>query len=692
MGFLTDLAEKVSGTTPITGKELRKVKDQPKEDQDLAMWARARVEGMRASANRASYESIWLTNIAYLLGFDSVVYDTTQRKYRPVGNGNRFPNRFPNRSRTHENLLLQAVQTRLAKLCKNPPRWETRPMDESQESMERARLDFDVLTSLWQELYLNERRLDLTMRVMECAHAYMWVRWDPTRGRTMYDEMGRAAGPEGQLAVDVVSGLEVFPEELASSFDDCRYWFRVKARPLTYFRSNFDRGYLVEPEGPWPLSVQNELRIQTMTSLGGGGFGTGQPMKNAAVEITYVERPSEKYPTGRLCVVANGVKLAATPLPAGTIPLVKFDDIMIGGRYYPESPITHARPLQDQYNRNLQRTSDWVNRLVAGKYLAPRGHGIMQSGFNDQSGEIVEHNQGYKPEPLQIPNVPNWVYEERDRLKRAIFDQFGLSDISRGDIPSASIPAIGMQLLLEVDESRAAVEVEQHEHAYARLGTTMLKYAGHYVKTERPIKQKNKGDWTVKYWSGEMLSPEPEVQVVRGSTIPTSRAQRRQDISNAWQNGLLGNPQDPTVVQNVLGLMEYGDLPGVWEDYNLDSQVAEREIQAIEQDEFPRLFNENDNHILAIQKLNRFRKRREETLSPSQLEKIDTLIDMHAEAQVKRQNPQVASQLKNVQSGLLPNGADPNDMAEGAELEAGLADQEQAVSDELPRIMSQGAA
>jgi hypothetical protein len=211
----------------------------------------------------------------------------------------------------------------------------------------------------------------------------------------------------------------------------------------------------------------------------------------------------------------------------------------------------------------------------------------------------------------------------------------------------------------------------------------MLRYARHYVKTDRPLKQKTKGDWTVRYWNGEMLSPKPEVQVVRGSTIPTNRQQRRQDISNAWQNGFLGNPQDPAVLQNVLGLMEYGDIAGVWEDYNLDTKVVDREIEAVEQSEFPALFNDNDNHILAIQKLNRFRKRRSETLSNEQISIIDTLIDMHAEAQAKRQNPQLANQLKNVQRGLLPTGADPNDMAEGAEREAELSATEDEIRDGL---------
>ena len=41
---------------------------------------------------------------------------------------------------------------------------------------------------------------------------------------------------------------------------------------------------------------------------------------------------------------------------------------------------------------------------------------------------------------------------------------------------SNSMPAIGMQLILEQDETRIGIETEQNEHAYARIGTIALKY------------------------------------------------------------------------------------------------------------------------------------------------------------------------------------------------------------------------
>jgi len=59
-----------------------------------------------------------------------------------------------------------------------------------------------------------------------------------------------------------------------------------------------------------------------------------------------------------------------------------------------------------------------------------------------------------------MPAIPQYAYEEERTLKDDINDTAGINEASRGQLPSSSIPAIGMQLLVEQDDTRIGVETE----------------------------------------------------------------------------------------------------------------------------------------------------------------------------------------------------------------------------------------
>ncbi len=204
------------------------------------------------------------------------------------------------------------------------------------------------------------------------------------------------------------------------------------------------------------------------------------------------EARSKDYPQGRLIACANGILLEDKELPVGEIPFAKFDDIQIGGKYYSEALITHLRPIQDQYNETVRRRAEWTRKLLAGKYKAPRGSGIAQESLNDDSGEVLYYtpvpNAPGNVEPVAVPMIPQWAFNEEDRLDKMFNDISGISEVSRGTMPSASIPAIGMQLLTEQDDTRIGITTEQHEHAWARVGSLALKYAEKFWVMPRKLK------------------------------------------------------------------------------------------------------------------------------------------------------------------------------------------------------------
>ena len=626
--------------------------EQTEDEKKLCSFVKSKVEEIRMSGNRVAHEAVWMTNIAYVLGFDNIFYDTNTRTFARIGKYRSAAGR----GRVHINKILPTLQRRLARLCKNAPRYEVRPDEGDQKSKDRARLEQQILEMYWDRERIQEKRIGLMMGAQECGHYYFRVLWDTQKGELLQaEEDGREVYEfEGDLALEVCSAFEIFPDPLAKNFDELLHLTHCKVRKLDYFRTHYpNRGHLVKEEDCWLLSLQYEQRINSMTGNAQAGSGTALQTKNAAIEMVYYEKPSQYHPRGRMITVANGVLLADEELPVGEIPFAKYDDVVVAGKYYPEAITTHLRPIQDQYNRTVAIRAAWTNRCAFGKIIAAKGHGIIAEGMNDQSGEIVEYNPvagASEPKGMDIPVIPQYLYQETEELGNNFYDVAGEGDVSRGLLPAAGVPAIGMQLLLEQDETRIAIMTEQHEHAFARLGRIMLKYLEKKVTNQRLLKFTGPdSEYQIKNWTGSDLKSKHDVLVKRGSLAPTSKAMKRNDIMSAFESGLLGMNTDPNVLLKVLKSLEYGDLSEFWQDIALDMGQIKKHMTMIEQGIVPEV-HEADNHILAFQEMNKYRKSDKfDDLGPERQAIFLQIMEEHIQETMKLTAPQF---------GMSPDAAD----------------------------------
>lgn len=681
MSIFDQILEKMQGSKKDELEPIKEPSDQPQDELKIVSWVKNKVEESKSNGSRVAFESQVVTNTAYLLGFDSVYFDSRNRALRSYGS----TSGWPQRSRPHSNLILPTIQNRLARLCKNPPRYDVRPNSNSQEDKDAARLTLKVIQSTLEREKANEKRINAYMWKQQAGHVFMKVYWDARKGKEIpeLDEEGNTVGVEyeGDIALDTVSPLEMFVDPLAKTMDDASWVIQAKVRKLSYFRDYYgERGRLVKAEGAWLLSTQNLLKINQMNSRSGGTGGNDEAMKNAAIELAYYERPSKKHPNGRMIVVAGGVLLAYKDLPCGEIPFVKFDDVKVGGKFYSESIITHMRPLQDQYNRNMRRKAEFLNKGLALKFLADKGHGMHQEALNDTT-EVIEKNPDTKVEALTPPQLPNYVYTDSDTLKQDLNQVSGISEPSQGQMPSASIPAVGMQLLVEQDETRIGIETESNENSWADVGRLIAKYAARYYDAPRMLKEAGQtGDYYIHEFTGQDLRDHFDVIVVRGSTLPGSKVLRRQELLNLMQMGMLGDPMDPMVRSKVLSWLEFGDVAEVWEDQSVDMQQVKRSIEEIEQGVFPEI-HPDDNHQMHFEYKNRLRKTPKFTQYPPMVQQI-FLQDLEQHKMFLMPPPMMPGMDPNMPPGMPPGM--PPDM--GPEMS-----EEMPIEEELP-IMDESQA
>lgn len=624
--------------------------EQTADEKKLANWVRTKVEEVRSSANRISHEGIWMTNIAYLLGFNGLTYNTFSKSFVQTND----TSLFLRQRKVHVNKILPTVQNRLARLCKNPPRYDVLPESNKSEDKDAARLALDILSAQLVRLDADKKRELLYMWMQECGHSYLGVYWDPSKGAMMTDPESGESDFEGDVRLDVISAFEMFPDPLAKTMEDLQWVIRAKVRPLEYFRSHYpEKGEAVREEGTWLLSAQYESRINSINTRG-PAQGTISNIKNTAVELAYYERRSKKYPNGRLLISANGVLLENKDLPVGEIPFVKFDDVVIGGKFYSDALITHLRPIQDAYNQVIRQRTEWVRRLLSGKMVAARGGQLAQEAMNDQSGEIVYYTpvpnapDGGRPVPLQMPVIPQYAYTEQDKLDGMFNEISGISEVSKGNLPSASIPAIGMQLLVEQDDTRIGVVTENSEHSWAKAASLILKYTQQNYVMPRKFKMAGKSGYIIEEIHGEDIKT-TDVKVMRGSTSPGSKVLKRQDILNAYNSGLLGDPSDPALKQKILAAIEFGDVSEIYLDLSLDQAQVKRGLEAIEKGILPPC-SEFDNHKMWIEELNRFRKNEKfEQLPPDIQKLVTTVMEAHITSTLQLSGaipPEVTDEMK----------------------------------------------
>lgn len=611
-------------------------------DKKLYDHMRSKVEEIRSSASRMANESIWMTNIAYLAGVFGVKWDSMSRSYAPVNR----PGAYIGSNQIAVNKILPTIQNRLSRLLKNPPKYDVIPESNDTEDKDAARLSLQVLNSLWDRLHINDKRIGLGMWTQQCGHGYVHCKYDTDAGEWLTDPTTLEKVRAGDPTIDIISPFEVFPDPMAKCFDDVLKSFLIhaKVRKLDYFRDRYgEKGALVKAEEVWLQSAQYENKINTFTTR---GTSTSDDLtKHSAIELVKYEAPSKDHPEGRMIVGANGIILEDKPLPCGEIPFAMFGDTIIAGKYYPESIVTHLRPVQDQYNEVIRRRAEWVKKLLCGKYKVVRGSNLTEESLNDRT-EVLEYdvvpNAPSGPEPIDIPQIPQYAYAEEDRLIGMFNDISGIGEVSKGTLPSASIPAIGMQLLTEQDDTRIGVIIQQHEYAWARVGKLLLKLASEYWKTPRKLKSYGPNlTWDVRQVKGDDLRGNVDVIVKPGSTLPGSKVLKRQEILNTYQQGLLGDPMDPRVREKVLGLLEFGETQGMWEKHAIVMNQITRGIKMIEQG-LPPDVSEFDDHATWVDELNKLRmSEKYEKMPDASKQVLVYTMEMHLQEMANLADPGV---------------------------------------------------
>lgn len=496
------------------------------------------------------------------------------------------------RVRIVANQIVVGIQSLVSKLIKTKPIWSATPGTPGDKAVKAAQCAEELLESWWASLNLGSKYQEALIWSLLGANGYWYTTWDKYAAKSMKFLMD----PKGQPITD--DGLEAeFRAQLQQAgidpalFERVAYMGEVKVEVMSPMDVYGDPGAKSAEEWKWCILrfhlEPDEIKVRwpkapdlkpdaipmgpEMAAM--GGHNQADPTLKA-VYCMYV-LPSPTVPKGRyVCFVEDPDTILEDtdwPFPVRMLPVHQFKGIRVPGGAENEAIVTHVRPLQKQLNRLLSQIVEYTNMVIKPRVWAPVNS--LRQRLTTEPGAVYEYTPvgNMRPEIEQLPSIPPYVFEFLNDVGARIRDLFGLTEVTEGQLPPNLEAADAIDLLQEMATDRFAPAIMDNEATLARAGTFLLGLAQAYYEEPRLLQIQGLGGSTaVKEFSKADIAGEMTVKVEAGSSMPRSRAARRQQIEKWVEMGLI-------TPQRAWKYYDIADVKDLALQFQLDEDHALRE-------------------------------------------------------------------------------------------------------------------
>lgn len=539
---------------------------------------------------RQPLENQWKLNLAFYKGKQYAYFNRATRRLEslPIDDGEKPRYRV----RLVSNQIISGAQSLVAKLTKTRPEIYAEPGSGGDADVKAAQMAGTLFEYWWSEKNMDDKLEEALLWAIVAGQGWWKIRWDPQAGKSMkfmLDPNGKPITDDtikdlfrgqlmsmniqpqetvvylGDVAIDVLSPFDVFPDPAVKNWADAKYAFCVH---------NLDPD---EVYSRWKVRVESDSTAAPPDNL--------LPMSNApdaqkpdVVSVHYgYFKPSPIMPKGRLVVFTKNRILedGPWPYPFHDLPFVKFPGVRVPGQVYDSSVVEHAIPLQKELNRTLSQIVEYKNLTVKPRVWAPTGS--ISTRLTTEPGALYEYNPigDHRPEIEKLPAIPPYVFEHLANIKNSLEDVFYITDVTEGTVPPNVEAGIAIDLLQEMATDRVAPIIKLLENALAQAGQLMLMFAQKYYIEPRLMKiQGSGGSIQVKRFTQADIDGSISIRARTGSGLPRTRAGKQALILNLVSSNIM----DP---QEAYKHLDLGDMSGVAKMLRADEDQAFREHDKI---------------------------------------------------------------------------------------------------------------
>ena len=439
-------------------------------------------------------------------------------------------------------------------------------------------------------------------------------------GEPVYEEL-----PLGDVNTEIIEPYRMALDPLASDLHNAKWVMEYSIQTLDWIKNTYGKQEMQDPEtgevtnqGYTGLamevkaesSLNNSMRrwykLKTtsgarnatapLSSSAPGGYDT--MVANSAIVKELYERPSEKYPKGRLIVVANDQTVFAGDSPyqdtalGGWHPYSECRWEIFPGRFWGKGPLEDAAEIQRMIN-SIDATIILTRKTMAiPQKLVPLGMGIEPGSWTGRPGQTVFYRpNGTMDKPMTLPaaGVDPSVFAERKQRVDDLKAVTGAMDILKGDRPPGVTAASALNMLYEVGTGKLFPMLDRYKAFIENSQKKQLKLVAQKYREPRPdfinlLKSKNKelSDQEINNFIGEDMQNNCNVVIEAGSHTPKLQAAKQAMLLEVAQTGALSldQPANRSQFLQDLGIVGFDNDVGPdtkraeWENDLLDDVMA----------------------------------------------------------------------------------------------------------------------
>ncbi len=341
----------------------------------------------------------------------------------------------------------------------------------------------------------------------------------------------------GEVRAIEVNPFNLYPDPLATSVEDAEFLIYATYKHVNILKKLFPKksnlleggnikySELVANRDNDAVRVDNQVLVLEIWCRD----YTTQEYEEKGEDGSLYKVKKRKYPKGRVLTIAPDLGIVLNdrenPYDDGKFPFVLVKDYDIPFKFWGEgepkqllSPQMHLNDLSNQIIDNARLTANMP-------WIIDKNAGIGYGKLTNRPGLVIRKNPGTEVRRDTPPQMPNYISEKIDDLKRDIEIISGVHDVTQGRRPTGIQAGNAIMALQEAGQARIRLKVKLMEQGLSKIATMWYARMQQFWKLDRWVRvADDKGSYGFELITEDDLQYDFDIKITAGSTMPVNKS------------------------------------------------------------------------------------------------------------------------------------------------------------------------
>lgn len=495
---------------------------------------------------------------------NSVLFYSGNHYVRDVYNtGNQY------KVRLRENHLNNIMNRLLSVVVQNLPIVRVFPASDSSQDIQDAENTEAYGKYFWRTKKLEKQLSQFVKYALIFGNGFFYRCYNPDLGGKIVLDSDDGTGGGKDIAV--------YRGDIEVSIDDP---FKIAVRPgIEHWKDMFDvvrsvpvsRSMLESKYGPIDADPATMFNSYT---------GESKIDEDMVVLNSYYHKPTPWFEEGMYVAWVGKKPLKIRPASGSEreLPVVHLGFDKVPLKFWNISSIEQVIDLQEQLNRAASMIVEARNLMARPRVLASNEAKVPAQSLSDRPGEIIRFAlAGGAPQFVVPPFNFNELANHKADVRNAISAVTGMTQASRGEVPTATRTALALQLVLEQDRSQYLPFIKDFHQSVLDVMQGIFEEAADKLDESDPRVIKIEGkDTMVRTFHGGMVPSPLDIWLEDTNPLGWTAGGRIETVQALAQMGVLRDPNQ------ILEMLKINSPDPAFEIIDINKQSQQKENQLLE--------------------------------------------------------------------------------------------------------------